>query len=160
MATESMHTVRMWFKGAYPEDEDGNKIGAGYWFAFDDENRDQEHEDSGCVEDRDMTQFVVHYEALIHGLRTLKQEYSEEEKLKLEILSEEQSLVNQINEDCDVNKDHLFEYRDEAWQLLNKFEDWSLEYKKSRECDKLENATDRAKQAVIAEYQSEVDHDE
>jgi len=150
MATDQMRVVRLWVKsvclGNGHEVQD-DRAGYGIVYSFNNEEG-QESEADQINYGLDVTSHVADYEALIHGLRAVKDEHSGEQPLRIEVFGDAKSLLRQVRGEYDVNKTHLFDLRRETRSLLMEFEEWSLNYVGKEESPELQKAYQWANKAA------------
>lgn len=148
---ESIRTLTIWFNGACP----GNGIEddrAGYGLVFGSENEDRYRYESGQIDHgEDVTAPVADYKALIHGLRTLEEEYEGYQSIRIEVYGDAEPVIRQVTGEYDVNESHLFEYRREARSLLGEFNEWSISYVSEDDSPELREADTLADRAARVE---------
>jgi len=92
------------------------------------------------------TSNAAEYKALISGLRACKDHGVK----SLNIMSDSQLVVNQINRVWKMKQEELIDLREEAWRLLKEFDSWTIKWiprEQNQVADALVNeALDRKKE--------------
>jgi ribonuclease HI len=124
-----MRVVKLWFTGSCVN-QGMDEAEGGYAFRI--QTGDSRHfeDDEGSIENDDeetVTNNVAEYKALIRGLQTIRDEYADDDPLKVEAYGNANIVIGPIGGRWELDDERLRRLKRESQRLLNQFDRWQIE---------------------------------
>lgn len=150
MSTEEIQVVRLWCNGSCPDHaKDGERAGYGVAFRHDDEDPGEHEVESGKIDyGPDVKASVAHYQSIIKGLQIVRERYDDQRPLRVELHSNAQNVIGQINGRNETKKSHTIALHSDVHTELDHFEEWIAQYVRRTDSEELAEAYDEARQSV------------
>lgn len=150
MSTEEIQVVRLWCNGSCPDHAtDGERAGYGVAFRSDDEDQGEYEVESGEIDyGSDVKASVAHYESIINGLQIVRERYDDQQLLRVELHSNAQNVIEQINGRNETKKSHTIALHSDVHAELDHFEEWTAKYVRRTDSEELAHAYKRARETT------------
>lgn len=162
MSTENIQVVHLWCNGSCQDHAtDGERAGYGVAFRSNNDRQGEYEVAAGEVDyGSDVTAAVAHYKAIINGLEAVREKYKDQKPLCVELRSNAENTIRQINGTNEVTKSHLIALHNDVCTQLDHFEEWTARYVDRRTTEGIAKAYEAARDSTNSSRDGEVDQDE